>query len=440
MESFRSQETFCSWLYQPYLDLSEARSEAPLHVFGIDIDFRCLVDETDYPRIQSVLLPSFKDDLVRLSNTSHFSVRRPEDLPVSLATDRWKLLQDGVRSYCGLSRANQARVLRLLSKLCLYECVLDICSSNLPSVMINCISSAEIRYFHALACYILSLDGRTNSYSLKMFEDIAIGAPNGSLTKVNALYQMVVQNVKHAYDIDRVRYWLPIFKKQIDLAKDHVSEIVYRQLVSRYHRVAGFLPQMEGNRAAVVEEMNLAESVARSIPRDTPMNRVIAAEMLYPVLESRIKEALWLKDFELAESRCRELCTLCPTDPRAHLHFGQVSIELEKITQAIEAYQSSIMYAPPGREIAFFMLGQCFEHQELFDQALSSYRESLLWDPKAEAALKAMISLCRRSGRHPIWEKWAIERAEQVSLAYAANTAKNVSGSAYKQYESRSFE
>lgn len=48
-------------------------------------------------------------------------------------------------------------------------------------------------------------------------------------------------------------------------SNDKVSEFTYNQFLSRYHRVNGFIPQMNNDKIGVVLEMDKAEFYARNL-------------------------------------------------------------------------------------------------------------------------------------------------------------------------------
>lgn len=135
------------------------------------------------------------------------------------------------------------------------------------------------------------------------------------MTRIDAAYEMVRQNAKHRADAVECARWQTTHLAAIEAATsldDHTRAL----MLSRYHRVGAFVPQFLGDAAGVDADMTLAEELARSAARDDPGQAVAADEMLYAALESRIKEALWTRDTDLALNRANEYVVLSPSSAR----------------------------------------------------------------------------------------------------------------------------
>jgi tetratricopeptide (TPR) repeat protein len=120
--------------------------------------------------------------------------------------------------------------------------------------------------------------------------------------------------------------------------------------------------------------------------------------MLYPVLESRTKEAMWMGDLDLAAERARSLIQLSPQDPRASLHYGEVLLERGEVEQALRAYCDSARFSPPGREIAMFMAGQCYEELGDLESACDAYVAALETDPLGISTAERLEAVADRMG------------------------------------------
>lgn len=415
--------SLASWLYQPYINLGTPIEGGPFHPYGIEFAFKNLTEDKTIPRIQSILMPTFREVLFKTIGIDVAFSTTPDSLPEELQTPRWRQLSTYIKNYKKLSPEQKVNVCWLLIKMCFYEYVLLLIPESVMEKVSKSESLAQLAYFRTLARYTLNLE-KKSSYNLNEFEHIANYAPRGTVVKVNAYYQLVVQNVKHHYNVEKVDYWLPIFLKEIEVTKSSVDRIVYLQLRSRYHRVAGFLPQMRNDKQGVIREMNHAEEVAINMPRKNLFQKIISDEMLYPVLESRTKEALWLGDLELAEKRALKLVQLCPIEPRARMHLGQIQIENGKIESALESYLLAIRYAPPGEEIAWFMAGQCYENLSRRQEALNAYLKSFQLDPNAISSIHKVFSLSKKI-KNKVITQWSentirylskIERQKKINL------------------------
>ncbi len=407
-----SRASFSAYLYRPYLDLGPADPAAPFHVLGLDFAIRALTENRPYPRIQSALNPSFRDQLLAHTALPMYRVAAPDELPPSLRTPRWSVLVERFEAFAELEPAQQVRLSWLLGKLCLQSCLLGLLPQKVEERAARSGPDASLAYLRALARYRLQLDDPRQPYSLGEFERVANEAPPG-IARVDAHYQMVVQNVKHRNDVAAVERWQALHLRAIESSKRELDPFEQGLVMTRYHRVGGFVPQLRRDRQGTVEEMELAEQYARALPTDTPERRTAALEMLYPVIESRTKEALWLGDKDLALERARTLTTLSPHDPRAWLHLGQVYVDREELEPAAAAYRRSARCSPPGREVALFMLGQCLEELGQLEAARDAYVGSLDVDPLGVSAAESLFELAGRLDERPL-ARWAQEHLERL--------------------------
>jgi tetratricopeptide (TPR) repeat protein len=397
----QTHQTFPAWLYRPYLDLGSAPALVPFHVSGLEIGSRSFLEDKSYPRIQASLNSSFRNNLIAATGLNQYDIARPVDLPVKLRTQRWQKICDAVDNFSGLPSRSQVRLIWLLAKLGFYRFVLDIIPPTITDHIQDGEDIASLAYLHANARYRLFLDGEEQGYSLDEFELVATQAPVG-IARIDSHYQMVVQHVKHADDIEGATHWQTLHLQAIECSIGQIDEFTQTLVMSRYHRVGGFLPQMRRDKAGVIREMELAEEFARALPRDSDIERIAADEMLYPTIESRIKEALWMGDFELAIERAHSLTELSPYDPRPWLNYGEVLLERNEIEKALSAYRTAARFAPPGQEVACFMAGQCYEELGELELACDSYIAALRVDPMGISSAERLESLSRRIDCKPI--------------------------------------
>lgn len=404
-------------LYRTYFNLSEPLAPCPFHVYAPDFAFRALIEDSTTHQIQAVLMPSFREELMSQSEIKAYSVDDPRNLPRSLRTKNWELLCEKLDDYHGLDDKSKALTLGVLAKLGFYQLIIKQSRKISTSEIENSADLAQQEYLRVLTKYVYCID-EGSEYDIAEFRRIAEHAPVTSLTRVNATYQMVVQHVKHYYDQKMVIHWLPILQEALEKARPHLTGFTYLALKSRYHRVAGFLPQMLNNSTDVIREMDLAEEFARQLPRNSFREQIAADEMLFPVLESRIKEALWLKNLDLAEERASLLVNLSPSDPRPRLHIGEVLLEQGKIEEARNHYRLATRLGPPSHAIAWFMIGQCSEELDDLEQACDAYLTSIRYDSMAISALEKLAALSIRLNNN-ILSNWCTERLASLNQLFS---------------------
>jgi tetratricopeptide (TPR) repeat protein len=409
----RLDHSFTRWLFRPYLDLGPAAPDGPHHLQGIEFGFRSLTEDKPYPRIQSALNPSFRDVLIHDTGLFDYRVATPLDLPEHLQTDRWRALCEAIRSYDSLPSRSQVRLTWTVAKMCFQQAMLDLVPASIVERISASNDDASLAYLRAYSRYRMNLDNPSLPYSMEEFAKIANEAPPG-IARIDAHYQMVVQNVKNHNNLPLVEFWHAKHLTAIEQSRPELDEFTYLLVMSRYYRVGGFLPQMRREIEPMVYEMDLAEKYALALPRPDEAYRIAADEMLYPVLESRTKEAVWLKDYDLALERAQRTVKLSPYDARAWLHLGQVYVDREEPEQALAAYRRSARLAPPGREIAWFMAGQCYEVLDDLESACDAYLTSLQADPLGIAAAERLEAIATQLD-HGLILRWVRPRLEELN-------------------------
>lgn len=389
-------ESFTGSMHRAYLDLGYVDIKYPHHLIGIDFGIKALIEDRDYPRIQSALGPSFRMMLIRQTGLYQYLIDKPQALKKHLRTERWEILIQYCNSYDTLSIKQKSRLAWLIGKMCFHPYLIELLSSKVYNInfMKKSNTHASLSYLYVYARYRIYLDDNNSPYSLDEFKVIAENAPFG-ITKIDAHYQMVVQNVKHYANLEEAEKWQKRHLAVIEESKNNISNFEYLFAMSRYYRVGGFIPQMKQDATAVIKDMDLAEKYALELPHETLEERIAANEALYPVIESRTKEAIWLKNFDLAISQAKKLTELSPFDSRARLHIGSVYLEQEMLEEALESYIISKRYSPPGKDIATFMIAQCHYILGEIDLAIDECLESIKIDPLAISSYELLDELLK---------------------------------------------
>jgi tetratricopeptide (TPR) repeat protein len=205
---------------------------------------------------------------------------------------------------------------------------------------------------------------------------------------------MVRQNAKYAGDAAECERWQAVHLEAIDSAPgldDHTRKL----MLSRYYRVGAFIPQFRRDAAGVEADMSRAEELARSVSRDDPGLAIAADEMLYAAIESRIKEALWMRDTGLALERANEYVALSPSSSRGYMHRAEVLFGAQEWARCRRDCLEAARLSPPDADEALFLLGQCYEKEERPDEAINAYLGTLRADPLAISAVERLADLTR---------------------------------------------
>jgi tetratricopeptide (TPR) repeat protein len=96
------------------------------------------------------------------------------------------------------------------------------------------------------------------------------------------------------------------------------------------------------------------------------------------------------------------------------LQLGDVFIALEKPEQALAAYRRAARLAPPGREIAWFMAGQCYEVLDDLESACDAYLASLQADPLGISAAERLMDVASQLNNTAL-STWIRPRLEHLT-------------------------
>ncbi|HEU5156131.1 MAG TPA: hypothetical protein VFU43_03985 [Streptosporangiaceae bacterium] len=368
-------------IYAPYLDLSDAHPDAPYHVHGLVWATQDLLEDTFRGFIQASVNASFREEL-----TTHtlavYEGGSLEELPEELVSESWLAVRDFGRSIQSLGDDAALKLGWVVSRLGFHAQALELLS-NVESVR------ADIEYLRSWCRFRLSLDG-VGVFQAKEFARIFEMCTPG-VTKVDCAYQMVKSYGRSSSQIEQAKYWQEQHRSALDELPGLVDEDCAQRLSSRYHRVGGFIPQLEGDPVGVAAEMGAAEGIARGLPRLSADQQMLADEMLYPCLESRIKEAVWVNDLELAMVRAAEYIELRPLDGKGWFHAGDTYLAMKDYENAVTCFKMAEALAPPGQAIAQFMQAHCYEVMGLKSEALASYIASTTSDPLAVSSYEGIV-------------------------------------------------
>ena len=390
METF---DAFRLWLHRPLIDLGDVPANPTFLVHAIELDYRSMVEQSSRPRIQISINPSFRGALATAVGRPEFDVRACGELPAALRTERWSVLCDFVASWNGLPPGRRARVCWTLAKLGLFDEILHLVPESSAAEIASGDERAGLAYLRAWARSKKWLDGEEGGFSAGEFAVIALNAPPG-MARIDAAYEMVRQNAKYIGDVVECERWQTVHQEAINSATG-LDEHTRTLMLSRYHRVGAFIPQFRGDATAVNADMTRAEELARAAARDDPDQAVAADEMLYAALESRIKEALWLRDTGLALDRANEYVALSPSSARGYMHRASVLSRAQEWARCRRDCLEAARLAPPHADEALYLLGQCYEQEDSPDEAINAYLGALQADPLAISAVERLAELAR---------------------------------------------
>ncbi len=414
-----------AWLNRPYFDLGPSNGGS-IHLSGIEISYRSLIDDKLYDGLQATLPSTFRKELIKETGLVHYQVNNPLQLSVELRTERWQKLCDYLSNYQELKSITQLNLMDLLKRLCFYQVILDYVPEMSEEEIASNPFLAHMAYRRVFAKMMLGFEFDTYDF-LDDFQMVANYASSGSLAKINCILQLVVQYAKTFNNLDKAKFWREIARKEVEAAKEKVDDFVYQLLISIYHRAVVFVPLLQGNKEQVVREMDLSESYADSLKGKDKWQQIVADENRTILFESRTKEALWLRDLDLAEERARKLVQREPFDPKYHVELGEVLFKQNQFEKALNSYRSAIRLGAPYTAIAWFMAGQCYHLLGDPEMACDFYLNCLKCDPLAISAVEQLAELSPHLGDSTLvnWSKLRLtELKKQQQQQLSAKSAK----------------
>ncbi len=418
-----------AWFNQIYLNLGNFRGGLPHH-YKVEFSFNHLVEETSVPyHIQFNLSEIFREFLIRELGLYQYQVKNPLELAPELRTERWQTLCDYLTNYYELTKATQVKVIRLLGSLCFHRAVLEYVPP-ISAVEISTDLDSAILAFLRSTSNSLSHDDQNLPYSIKELETIAQNAPVGSMVRMGAGLELIVESARIWKDLKGAEFWRSIVDREMQAILPSLDAFSEGLLMSVYYRGASFVPLLKKDKAQVVAEMDLCQAIAEGLNGETPEQQYIAHENQNIIMESRTKEALWLKDLDLAEERARKLIERGILEPRYRLELGEILIQRGKVEEAAQTYRSATRLGPPGTSVAWFMAGQCHQSLGELELAYDCYLACLQCDPLAISAVKRLGQIAPLLGDEQIasWSQLRLSQLQEEKEKMAA------SGSTFSSY------
>jgi tetratricopeptide (TPR) repeat protein len=352
-------------LLRPFIDL-EPCDRGPLCAQGIEGYWAAFAD-TRQPRfaLQRTLPRQFRGQVLAEAGLQQLDFDDPRQVKLEARSRRWNAICDALSNWSELPIEQKCRLALLLHALCFYNLISNLISQIPGNQIASDPDYAELAYRRASARYLLDLPGRMSDYGhadLSELEKVATLAPRNQPVAFNSALKILVHRAKTGAPLEQLFKWRKAVEVILEETMENDDDFNRKLRLSRFYRAVAFIPQRQGDKAEVVRLMDLAERHALEIAPAHNAQSLLQRENLYPVIESRTKEALWLGDLDLALLRAQRLIDLDPYDSRAWLELGQVRLERNEFSQAAEAYGAAATLGPPSSAVGRHMAGHCFLH------------------------------------------------------------------------------
>ena len=418
-----------AWFNQIYLNLGNFRGGLPSH-YKVEFSYHHLVKQTSVPyQVQFNLPETFRKFLIHELRLYQYQVNNPLELAPELRTERWQILCDHLTDYPALTKSTQIKVINLLSSLCFHQSVLEYVPSMSAAEISRDSHSAHLALSRAIS-NLLIYDDHQLPYNLKELETIAQNAPVGSMARIAAGLQLLVVSGNILKDVEGAEFWRSIVDRQIQELLPSLEPFVAGLLMSQYYRAASFVPLLKKDQVQLIAEMDICQAYAEGLNGETREQQYISHENENIIMESRAKEALWLKDLDLAEERTRKLIERGGLEPRYRLELGEILLKQGRVEEAVQAYCSATRLGPPETAVAWFMMGQCYQTLGELELAYDCYLDCLDCDPLAISPVKRLGQIAPLLGDENL-ANWSQLRLSQLREEKAKMEA---DGSTFRGY------
>lgn len=393
---------FRAWLNRSWIDLTQPTGSDCIIPWGIELAWQSFASDEALPRFNRLVPTGRRAKIALVARAADVTVAQvtPDEVPAHERSERWVGLCEAVARHETLPLPVRERLIWLLHRLCFHELIGSMADHAAPTGDVDV--WAALLVTNTLAAASLALE-RGNHIFARLFEALLPSLPEGSLAAATASYHLVLEHAKFRPNAALAAGAVRTHHGLVERAAARLPSFEAGQLWSRFHRVRAFLPMLNGDLQGMVDDMDRAELFARGLAPATEAERHVAAEILWPVLESRVREAQVLGDPTLVEQRARQLVAAAPLEARAWLHLGEALTALERYDDATHVYREAHRLGPPASEIALFNLGQCYEMLDEAEPAMDAYAELLQLDPYAISAAERIAAIAAERGRYQGW-------------------------------------
>lgn len=329
------------------------------------------------------------------------AIDQPDGVQPRHRSVRWASLCAAVAGYQDLRQIDQERLLWLLHRLCFHSLIVRL--EAVTPLIDDTDLRAKIALTATLAKAAVRAD-RGDDFHRNDFVTLYNEVPPGSSVAVEASYQVLIHAAKHRRDLQAASTAADVHRAAIEAFERRLPQFDRDLLWSRFYRSVAFVPMLRGDFDGMTADMDRAEDIARNLRPGSEEERYAAAEILWPVIESRVREAQVRGQSARAERYARDLVEMTPLNPRAWLHLGETLLDLERYAEAIPVFREAHRLGPPAMLLALFNQGQCHEMLDQAEPAMDCYAEALQIDPGAVTAARRLASLAEAyGGRYRAW-------------------------------------
>lgn len=401
-------------LLRPYIDLGPSPN-GPLFAQGIEHYWEAFTDPSR-PRfaLQRTLAAPFRSLALSEIGKDAYDADDPREVPKSLRSERWQALVDAIDAWSDLQRQTQPRLILLMHALCFYRAIVELLPPLDPADDLADPEAADLIYRRESAAYVLNAPTRAADHvdaEMSVFHHLATTPHTVAFVGFDSAIKLLTHVAKTKGPTAEVVHWRDRAVFYMDMMARDTREFDLTLAESRFFRAEAFIPQLNGDRDAVVAIMDRAEEKANALIPQTKADDILKLENLHPLLESRAKEALWLGDTDLALERAIAVTELDPFEARGWLELGQIHLVRNAFEEAAEAYCTAALIGPPASTIARHMAGICYLESGKTAAAALMLKSTLDMDPLAYSTRDQILRLTDMPV-HKELKRWTVQTAQ----------------------------
>jgi hypothetical protein len=396
------------YIWRRLIDLSSCVDTTPAQTLAVETAFHNMEVPADQQvPVQHRPGPALRDRLTENAALRAYAVEEPHMLPVSLQTVRWRQLCQWCAEVHGLSGTEQVGLAGILSSMGFYRYLASLPFSCPPTDPHGLL--LRVRITHART--VVDQTPRAVADSVSALEDVVECGDLSVVSRLGAATTLVVlHSQQRLRDLDRVSRFCMVAAR---LAGELGSSMDWRNLLhmSTYWRAVSFAPFLQGDHRATAEQLDWAESFARSLPRDTCQQRWAGDMNHHPLMETRTKAAVVSGDLDLALVYATELRDRDPLDGKVHMLLGEVRARRGEHEFALASYFAAAALGAPYHALAWSKAADAASHVEDASYFLScAYRS----DPWSVTPLVMQEHVARRAGDERL-AQWASHTARRLT-------------------------
>jgi tetratricopeptide (TPR) repeat protein len=173
-----------------------------------------------------------------------------------------------------------------------------------------------------------------------------------------------------------------------------IDEFTAALMTSRFYRAMSFLPYLSGDRAQLESDMDQWLGTARELRGHDDRTRVLAADNLFPAVETAVRTETHLGNHARAMLLAEELAhAIDPLEPKTWMTLAELRFRARDIAGALDSYLRAASLTVPFGRLAWFNAGQCYERLDQLENAISCYLHSLALWPSGVTPLRRIHAL-----------------------------------------------